>query len=784
MSKEKAKKEAKNRIGVEIAHPTDLRKIHELKEQTEKVKAEIDSKLQAMMQSQINSAQKGADLLQVSDKTVKSIHEHFKSIKNLSNQNQGLIPNYSEIRILSMVGRNMRNTLIQLRKLFLIRDEVRKIEAHLNNERLLFENYEKIRELMILRLDCLNEIQKEEKNENQNAIDFINDTEKDSNMLFFWFNEIQKLCDAFFNQIWKIAENILQLSRENPMLIKTSVMILEIEDSMENKILEIKSFREEFIHKIQERIYARFEQEFGDIESIGESLEKILDLLEELDDFKDYVEPLLPKKYNIVFECSVAYHLKVFEKFHIFSSRPDIEIEEILTLVSWIKTYNKFLLRFGIRQTKPKLIERLGDLTDRFHHHMQSKMKSWFLNILSVDRELNDIEDNPIYSTPTPLDLFKTISQQMQTALDELPFGYLCAVVNDSYNCVEYTNTWKQELLGLLDPEYAARVINSDDEEKFPIERIEAIRVSPNSVAGMSYLDPEIVADGFHEISMISTSKIAKIILMDLQSAFDLFFSDHWFSQADNQVMLLVIGTLEDYFEDLYNHIWEFSLKKICNFLLEEISVWYIFRMATGNKNLSPATRDLILSDLDLIREFFLKYVRQSSLDSYMQPLVNVTAFATCLKEQIKVNLESIMSSSVDFSIEIADSILSRRVDLEKKFVKDFVVETKGNLNKMSALNDEFLLIQKPNDSYSNFNSNLPNQVVDSNRSGNQKKKNDSNSNANKQITQVSIVLTELDLEKKKEELEKKRRELIRKFDPLQIFAKVHEKLINFLEEK
>lgn len=426
------------------------------------------------------------------------------------------------------------------------------------------------------------------------------------------FKRVDILEQQFDHYLWDLTSRTLDLLKTgHGSTIVRLVKIIEIEEKLDENAAtldldvadavtksvemeftrgrKIKAYRIKFFdilrNSIIQNIKNMTEQYLDDVEELLKSADTIID---DLVLIHDDLVPLAPKSYNIFRFFVLESHRALYEMLETVITEGNIGPGSILLLLKWVRDYYSGMnsrLDVGEELLEPRLLDgREEELVSGYITLVRSKLSEWLSNILNNEMvhflaRSGPPEDdgNGQYLLAGSVIVFKMFNQQIDVAITSSRGQLLYDVVLVCIDVMEeYQNAW----IKILDQEYQKFVEKSPElSDGLPeyvmalandflrsTEFSENIRERLVSIAQESFKEPlnqkiKQLLEGFMKVSKKAYQVLIDIILADAKPALTLLHNNpQWY---DQEVMRFVIGTFEDYAEDLKMHLNDYLYNKL-----------------------------------------------------------------------------------------------------------------------------------------------------------------------------------------------------------------------------
>lgn len=542
------------------------------------------------------------------------------------------------------------------------------------------------------------------------------------NTLQEYFKKVDQLGQDFDGYFWQVASRTVNLIKFGyASTVVQMVKIIETEErademsSLQEAISPSAESRTDFNHQ-QSRSVKSYRIKFFDVirDTIGGEIRRLYEeyhqnmpvLLEKADSVvdnlivvHDELMPLFPKKYNIFHFYVLEYHRAIYNMVNDIL-QGELEAGEILLLLKWVRDYyGSMSSRLDVSEEllEPRLLDgREDELTAEYVHLVRTKLGEWLANILASEtldflerRSAPEADGGGQYYLTGSIIVFQMFNQQVDVVASSSRGQLLYDVVVEC--CVtldEFHKAW----LRILDSEYQKFTERSPDLAEGLPEYVTALandclRSTEFSEAISARVEPMMdepwrsqalvkikqALDGFMKVARRGYQILLDVTVGDLKPAIGFFYCPQWY---DQDLMKLVVGTLEDYCDDFRFHMAEYLFNKFTTELLDKVVLCCLeaFRNKNGKFRM-PVAVERMRSDLDSLVEFFSRLKSPKRAKAAFDVVEKLIAFIESNPRMAFLDFYALWKPYPDVPLEFAELLLSRRDDLEKAQIKE-IMET------------------------------------------------------------------------------------------------------------
>jgi len=471
-----------------------------------------------------------------------------------------------------------------------------------------------------------------------------------------------------------------------------------------NSMRSIKSYWSRYRIALQDEILRTFTKLYDENSSDLNKLLAATDLI--IEDFAiihDDLVPAFPVKYGIFNVFVVEYHRNIYDMLNKVTMTP-LETSQILKLLKWIEDYYSCMsTRFDVNEDllEPKLLDGKEDrLIDDYMKLIHTKLHDWLVNLMHTESQefqersrAPDLDQNGYYCTSSAVIMFQMVNQQVDIVAGNSSGRLMGDVITECSDILqEYQRSWikliEQEFNKIfpknadkkVDPvegllEYCIAVGNDSyrciDFTEAIIKRVDGLLET--SLRGPAKATLTTALDGFVKLSKKCWTVIVDGIVVDIKPALDLLHTTVWY---ENELMKLIVGTLDDYLTDFQPRMQDYFFTKFITDLIEKFLLLYIqsLRNKSAKFRMSPIScASKMRGDLELVIEFFSRYKSRKRIIGIFDPFEKLIVLIGSSSQDtslIYADFYTIWSSYGDVPLNFIEELLSKRDDLERSQVK------------------------------------------------------------------------------------------------------------------
>lgn len=694
-SQEDAVEQAARRLGTVLLTPDNLNRVDAIRQQLSRKKESIDIQLRTAVQSQLEDARLGMDLLHKSFGTIDGIQHSFDHIDQMCVECQTLIEDYPFIRSINLLRQNLRRTLTELDKVNSIPSKITQMRKMLEDDRHLLTVHREIRQLEARR---------------QAVLQVSQDDPEVLQMLQSMFDQVYGLSRDLDKKLWTTIRNALAIAQHAPATLVKVLQIIELEteagrtvtargtindddddtgpDGPDGPAPPARTYLDECRATLTESIAENYQlrttrEGAASSTSTDQILGAVQFIVDNLNGVIDCVVPCFPPEYKVFDLFAKEYHRLITEEIQPFLE-PGAKIltGDILNLVRCTYEYEAELSALGVVDLTPRLATMVECLIPAYCSQIRELMTRWCGNILAVDEDAAPITADGLLCTHAPVDLFKMVNQQLEV-VEPLCWYQLnvVAVQECEWALTHFQGMLmarlQQQATKPMTLEYIAAVINNNSRCYDLVAELQdkANEMLENSKPDDIQLEPcdfDTVAHGFHNVAKTAVSNMAALLFQELGPTFEFFFSKDW---VQEEPMETVIATLDDYLGEISTIIMDFFFKKLANECLHRVTRGILDSAIHHHSKFAvdDDTAELLSNDQKKLALFFSRFIREKSVNNALKVVEAMSEFLDAEPDpgMISLHFESIHAAHPQIAYPVAESLLSMRKDLERKEIKE-----------------------------------------------------------------------------------------------------------------
>ncbi|KND01143.1 SNARE-binding exocyst subunit SEC6 [Spizellomyces punctatus DAOM BR117] len=701
-----------------LRHPDDLtNKLVSVRKRFALERATIDAQLKTAVESQLDDAQRGLDTLSSSKDETERIKTNLSNIDQLCAAAQNTIRNYGRIKRISRTHQNFVATKQMVEQFQQLNSQVARIRGLLEEDskellgpapNLLLIHY-KLQQLETFRNSTLARARR-------SPADVLN-------TLHEYFHKVDQLEHEFEEYLFRLARRTVDLIKGGyASTVVRMVKIIETEERADeiasvqevvspssinsddhvsdvdpSQPRPVKSYRIKFFDALRdgivEEITTMYSKNKDDLSSLLADFDSVVDNLILV---HDEVVPRFPERYNIFHFYVLEYHRAIYDTVNKITSSA-IDAGDILMLLRWVRDYySSMSSRLDVSEEllEPRLLDGKEDqLTGDYVKLVRSKLAEWLSNILRTEtvdflerRHAPETDGSGNYLLTGSVIVFQMFNQQVDvvssSSRGQLLFDVMqeCCVTLD-----EFHKAWTR----ILDTEYQKFLDKSPDlAEGLPDYIValanDCLRSSEFSESLLERTEPLIdgsfrpqlsqkikdATDGFMKVSRRASQILVEIVIADLRPAVNLLHCQpQWY---DQDLMRLVIGTLEDYCDDFHVTMAELLFNRFTTELMDRMVGCYIESLRNKNvKFRMPMATEKMRAELSQVIDFFTRYKTAKRVKAAFEVMEKIIGFVESSPKMAFLDFYSLWKAYPDCPIEFFEWLLSKRDDLDKTQVRE-----------------------------------------------------------------------------------------------------------------
>ncbi|KAJ3162239.1 SNARE-binding exocyst subunit S6 [Geranomyces variabilis] len=715
------------RIADILRHPDDLtNKLATVRKRFALERASIDAQLKTAVESQLDDAQRGLDTLAMTKGETLRIRSNLTAVDERCTAAQNTIRNYARIKKISRTHQNFATTKLMVEQFQQLNDQVARIRT------LLEEDAENLLgpapNLLLIHF----KLQQLESFRNTTLAKARRSPPDVLNTLHDYFNKVDLLEQDFEDHLFQVARGTVDLIKSgHASTVVRLVKIIETEEradevaSVQEVVMPtsptgatvsadmiadydssrprpIKSYRIKYFDTLREAIVEEIARMYArNKDNLPEVLAQFDTVVDNLILVHDELVPRFPKRYNIFHFYILEYHRAIYDAVNKITAG-EIEPGFILQLLGWVREYySSMSSRLDVSEEllEPRLLDgREEQLTGEYVKLVRTKLAEWLANILHTEtvdflqrRVEPDTDGSGNYLLAGSVIVFQMFNQQVDLVSPSSRGELLYDVVKECCRTLdEFHKAWTKIMdneyikFGERDkaqpgaelaeglPEYIVALANdclrSSEFSEQLLERIEGI-IDEDFHAEIGKLI-KAATDGFMKVSRRATQILVDIVVADLKPAWNvLHCHPQWYEQ---DIMRLIVGTLEDYCEDFKSTMAEYLFNRFMTDLMDRIVASYIESLHNkAVKFRMPGAPDRMRTDLAAMTAFWSTYKTPKRVTAAFEVVEKLIAFVESNPKLAFLDFYSLWKVYPDCPLEFFEWLLAHRDDLDKATVKE-----------------------------------------------------------------------------------------------------------------
>ncbi|KAJ3150536.1 SNARE-binding exocyst subunit S6 [Irineochytrium annulatum] len=540
-----------------------------------------------------------------------------------------------------------------------------------------------------------------------------------------YFEKVDEVADAFEKLLWLVGGRTLELVK----LKKTAatlrlVKIIETEERADELMSlaeyagaggdggngeadgeqggaeveqprQMKGYRIKFIDVLREvigkQVRELYELHQADLPVLLSATDLIVD---DLILVHDELEPRFPKKYNIFQFFVLEYHRCIYDMVNLIISG-NMEAGAILMLLKWVREYYSSMnMRLGVGEEllEPRLLDdREEELIVEYIKLVRQKLAEWLNNLLNTEtRDFvertgpPEIDSNGVYLLTGSVIVFQMFNQQVDVVAQSSRGELIYDVI---FECCQALEEFQKAWTKILEKEYQRFTEKPGDVAEGLPEYVIALandnlrgtefsEVISNRVEGMmdepfrkqATVRIKDAMAGFMKVAKRCYCILVEIVAKDLSPALTRFYCNEWY---DQDLMRLVVGTLEDYCSDFQERMQEYLFSKFTADLQDRVVVLYVESLRNrGAKFRMPQAVDKMKEDHAAIIEFFSKHKSPKRVQAAFEVMERIIGVVESTAGLIFLAIYPLWKAFPDIPVALIEEILQKRDDLDKAQVR------------------------------------------------------------------------------------------------------------------
>eukprot|EP01104_Vermistella_antarctica_P016228 TRINITY_DN5506_c0_g1_i1.p1 TRINITY_DN5506_c0_g1~~TRINITY_DN5506_c0_g1_i1.p1 ORF type:complete len:852 (+),score=277.09 TRINITY_DN5506_c0_g1_i1:204-2759(+) len=627
---EEALLQAARRVGELLLVPDQLDQVEQTTLRLKKKQVALEATLKTRIQSYLAGSQAGLEIISSSFPVITTLHNNFREIdkevslvngraplggkgalspstsldeaseagvpartqliqrqQQAQKQKYSLAAQYSFIKEVNLVRKNLRHTLREVCGVMQIPDRVRLIRSMLSDDRNFLRAHRLLREVETMRITILYEAR---------------DCTAEFSALEKEFEDVTVLADELEKKLWKLLSGALEVSKHRPEILVMALRVIEREETSDRKLMQqqqeekkkrerrklmraqhklrrlarkasgkdddgyddgngsddalsddeddalerrlgeryqrrAKGYMGQCFEVLQESIARRFESAISACRGeVSITLEQMEEMISDLAVVRTNVAPCFPPTYDIFNFYVREYHRSFHNVFKEFSGKAGrLPAKDILALVEWVtQHYETKMADIGLARLRPPLLEGLEGLTDAYCRYIRNLMEQWVERIVGIDQTSDPELVQGMYYTDTPQNVFSFINQQMDVARRTTFSKFIFEVFEECMMALSEFQDMSTRVIRVnwaeFDMEYLLAMVNNTAKLKVLMEefvqRLDGMLDDPylaNVTTRVKERD-----EGFNKMESECLKAVANSIFRDLTDSLELLFTPGW----------------------------------------------------------------------------------------------------------------------------------------------------------------------------------------------------------------------------------------------------------------
>ncbi|ORY37909.1 exocyst complex component Sec6, partial [Rhizoclosmatium globosum] len=533
-----------------------------------------------------------------------------------------------------------------------------------------------------------------------------------------YFQQVDDLIKQFEIYLWEVGKNTIALVKEgNSAGVLRLVKIIETEEKADEvaaiaeattpvELLEsaraIKSYRIKFFDVLRDSINAHVHQMYQaqmiDFHELPLAIDAVL---EDLIVVNEKLSPRFPKKYNIFQFFVLEYHRSIYDMVNNIIAAP-MEAGSILILLKLVRDYySNMSSRLGVGEEllEPRLLDdREDELILNYIQLVREKLGEWLNNLLNNETRgflertgPPDVDRNGKYELNGSVIVFQMFNQQIDIVSGSSRGALIFDVLAECCTALEeYQRAWSRILEFEYDkftdrspdlaeglPDYIVALANDSmkctEFSEVMISRIETLMDDPFKAQAIEMLRTSL--DGFMRIVKRCYGILIDITLKDTLPALTRLYCTEWYEM---ELVRLVVGTFEDYFNDFQERMQDYIFTKYVNELQDRFILLYVESLRNkGGKLKLPLATEKMRLDLEMVTDFFSKYKAPKRVKAAFDVMEKIIAFIESNGSLLFLDFYTLWKAYPDIPLPFVEELLFKRDDLDRTQVREVLDQIK-----------------------------------------------------------------------------------------------------------
>lgn len=245
---------------------------------------------------------------------------------------------------------------------------------------------------------------------------------------------------------------------------------------------------------------------------------------------------------------------------------------------------------------------------------------------------------------------FKKFEDKAKGLVQGLP-EFIMALANDCYRSTEFCENALTKLEGASDEPYTSQL-------KIQIDT---------------------VSDGFLKVAKRAYTILIEITLLDCKPAFIQMHCPQWYEQ---DVMRMIVGTLEDYCKDFQTHLTSHLFTKLVNDLIDLFAVKYLECMRNKQAKFKIGAAERMRGDQKRVQDYFSTLKNGKRVIQSLDVVDKVITFVEANPRLVFVEFYNLWKNYMDVPYLYVEELVLKREDLDKAQGKELLESIKEKMKE------------------------------------------------------------------------------------------------------
>jgi hypothetical protein len=559
------------------------------------------------------------------------------------------------------------------------------------------------------------------------------------------FRPVTNLVTHFTSLLWEISGDIFELIEQDQLRLLVQVAkIIEIEESADRQAelmnkakeqnlklvgltgsnskwkltegspREVKNLKDDLFTKYKELVQRRFQDFLKQIDrkDLSDLLDTLAFVPEDLHLIQQHATPCFPPEYQIFDLFISEYHNTVHETVqNILTNVAKLEGGEILKVLRFAQDYlNEMELKVGYTEDmlEPKLLgANQSLLINNYLIIVRAKLTEWTNNIVKEEIKKFTARADAPYVTEdgttclsSSIVMFQVFDQQIDAAIQSHSDVLMIELIKEF---IKACQIYQQGFSQILNEECTKYLEDPDSYDEGFLhyiialmnDQLRSIDLGDNLLEKASgFLNDtsreraaqslEEQTDGFLHLTDEGNMVIIEIILDNIRPYIGMLYTAKWYE--DPELMPSIMGTIQDYLNDINGVLHPYLFTKLCSNLLEQFVIEYIrCYFNKGGSFKMPQCADMLDNDKNLINQVFFEYIEQEIVLEQVDPISKLTNIITATPNMIFMDVYPLRQQYPDVPLKLIEELLKRRDDLNKAQFKEVIEGIKSKQDIQNA---------------------------------------------------------------------------------------------------